>query len=64
MYTIILCYNCGNFLIAKSTQKTRRCPSCNSKIELVKAKKLVHLKTAREASNYIRLLKKKKAELS
>ncbi|MCJ7614197.1 DUF1922 domain-containing protein [Candidatus Bathyarchaeota archaeon] len=62
MYVIVICYKCGRFLISKSDQKTRRCPSCSVRIVLIKAKKVVHVKTAREASNYIRALKRKSAE--
>jgi len=59
MYSVILCYNCGQFLLAKTGQKTRRCPYCETRLVLDKAKKVAHTKTAQEASNTIRALKKK-----
>jgi len=59
MYVVIVCYGCGRFLLAKATQKTKRCPYCAAQLKLVKAKKVAHLKTAQEASHYIRALKGK-----
>jgi len=59
MYVVVICYGCGRFLLARSNQKTKRCPYCAAQLTLIKAKKVVHKKTAREASNYIRALKSK-----
>ncbi|MQY62655.1 DUF1922 domain-containing protein [archaeon] len=60
MYVVFVCYNCGRFLLAKSTQKTRRCPYCEARLTLIKTKKVAYVKTAQEASNYLRALKRKK----
>jgi DNA-directed RNA polymerase subunit RPC12/RpoP len=60
MYVVIVCYGCGRFLLAKAAQKTKTCPYCAARLELVKAKKAAHLKTAQEASRYIRELKRKR----
>ncbi|MBA7652684.1 hypothetical protein ES703_60523 [subsurface metagenome] len=38
MYVVFVCYNCGRFLLAKSTQKTRRCPYCEARLTLIKTK--------------------------
>ena len=57
MYVLIVCYCCGRFLLAKGTQKTKRCPYCECRLSLDKTKKLVHVKTAQEASNCLRTLK-------
>lgn len=57
MYVVIVCYGCGRFLLAKGAQKTKCCPYCAARLKLVSAKKIVHVKTAQEASNYIRALK-------
>jgi rRNA maturation endonuclease Nob1 len=58
MYVVIICYGCGRFLLAKAAQKTKTCPYCAAQLKLVKAKKVAHLKTAQEASHYIRALKR------
>ena len=62
MYMIVVCYKCGHYLLAKNDQKTRTCPSCSAKLKLIKTKKVANTKTAQEASNYIRELKRKTAE--
>ncbi len=62
MHVIVVCYKCGHYLIAKSDQKTRTCPSCSTKLKMIKTKKIVQTKTAKEASIYIRELKKRIAE--
>jgi len=59
MYLVIVCYNCGQFLLAKTGQKTRRCPYCETRLVLDKTKKVAHTKTAQEASSVIRALKRK-----
>jgi DNA-directed RNA polymerase subunit RPC12/RpoP len=60
MYVVFVCYGCGQFLLAKADQKTKTCPYCSARITLVKAKKVARLKTAQEASYYIRALKEKR----
>ncbi|MCK4885063.1 DUF1922 domain-containing protein [Candidatus Bathyarchaeota archaeon] len=60
MYVVVVCYGCGRFLLAKGIQKTKRCPYCATRLTLVKAKKVAHVKTAQEASSYIRALKRRR----
>jgi len=60
MYVVIVCYGCGRFLLVKGTQKTKRCPYCAARLKLVSAKKFAQVKTAQEASNYIRALKRER----
>lgn len=60
MYVVTVCYVCGRFLLAKTGQKTRRCPYCETRLILDKAKKVASAKTAQEASHLIRTLKRKK----
>ncbi|WNZ29066.1 MAG: DUF1922 domain-containing protein [Candidatus Bathyarchaeota archaeon] len=60
MYIVLVCYNCGHYLLAKKFQKTKLCPYCSSRLNLSKTKKVVQAKTAQEASLYIRNLKIKK----
>lgn len=62
MYMVIVCYKCGRFLLAKTSQKTRQCPHCGTRLVLNKVKKVAHAKSAKEASNLIRTLKKRKKE--
>jgi len=62
MYVVIVCYSCGRFLLAKTHQKTRRCPYCKDRLILGKTKKVAHAKSAREASNCIRALKIEKLQ--
>jgi DNA-directed RNA polymerase subunit RPC12/RpoP len=59
MYMVVVCYGCGQLLLAKSGQKTRRCPYCDARLVLDKTKKVVHVKTAQKASSVIRALKRK-----
>jgi len=59
MYIVVVCYKCGQLLLAKTGQKTRRCPYCEARLVLDKTKKVAHVKTAKEASNVIRALKRK-----
>ncbi|MFB0501233.1 MAG: DUF1922 domain-containing protein [Candidatus Bathyarchaeia archaeon] len=60
MYVVIVCYKCGQLLLAKNRQKTRRCPYCEAQLVLNKTKKIAHTKTAQEASSLIRALKRRK----
>jgi len=60
MYIVIVCYKCGQLLLAKTNQKTRTCPYCETQLILNKTKKVAHIKNPKEAPNYIRALKRKK----
>ncbi|NIR87557.1 DUF1922 domain-containing protein [Candidatus Bathyarchaeota archaeon] len=60
MYLVIVCYRCGRLLLAKITQKTRRCPRCGARLVLEKVKKVAQAKSASEASNLIRALKRRR----
>jgi len=57
---VIVCYECGQLLLAKTHQKTRRCPYCEAQLFLNKTKKIAHTKTAQEASSLIRALKRRR----
>ena len=59
MYMVVVCYKCGQLLLAKTGQKTRRCPYCETRLVLDKTKKVTHVKTAQQASSVIRTLKRK-----
>jgi len=60
MYVVIVCYRCGQLLLAKNNQKTRLCTSCEARLVLEKVKKVAYAKSASEASNLIRALKRRK----
>ncbi len=59
MYMVVVCYRCGRLLLAKVDQKTRTCHYCETRLILNKTKKVAYVKTARQASNFIRVLKSK-----
>ncbi|MCK5593102.1 DUF1922 domain-containing protein, partial [Candidatus Bathyarchaeota archaeon] len=54
MYVVIICYKCGQLLLAKTDQKTRQCPYCETRLILDKTKKVASAKTAQEASVLVR----------
>lgn len=61
VYVIVVCGKCGGYLLARSDQKTRTCPYCNSKVLLEKAKKMASADNASNASTLLRKLKEKTA---
>ncbi len=60
MYVVITCHKCGQLLLAKTDQKTRQCPYCETRLILNKTKKVASAKTAQEASVLIRAMKGKR----
>lgn len=58
-YIIVVCSECGGYLLAKSGQKSRTCPYCGSRILLGKAKKVASAENANEAAAILRRLKEK-----
>mgnify|MGYP000002777033 CR=1 FL=1 len=61
MYVVIACPNCGRLLLARTGQKTRRCPGCGARLILENARKLAYAETAREATRIIQALKMERA---
>jgi len=61
-FSVIVCYNCGQLLLAKKSQKTRQCPHCAVKVAAERARVVAHAATAREASELIRALKQKREQ--
>ena len=59
IYIIVVCGECGGYLLAKGHQKTRTCPYCSSKVVLEKAKKVASAENANKASALLRKLKEK-----
>jgi DNA-directed RNA polymerase subunit RPC12/RpoP len=59
--TLILeCTRCGGLLMAADGQRTRTCPYCGSRINIIRANKVAAAKNAFEASEILRELKSKK----
>jgi DNA-directed RNA polymerase subunit RPC12/RpoP len=58
-YIIVVCSECGSYLLAKNGQKSRTCPYCGSRILLEKAKKVASARDAGEASAILRRFKEK-----
>jgi len=57
-FLIVVCGNCGGFLMAKAEHKIRTCPYCGSKVALNKAKRVASAQNAYEASTILRRLKR------
>jgi DNA-directed RNA polymerase subunit RPC12/RpoP len=62
MFAIIVCYDCGRLLLAKTEQKNRQCPHCGARLTVVRTKRVAIADTAAEASRLIRVLKQKEAQ--
>jgi len=60
MYSVIICYRCGQYLLAKDSQKTKQCPYCDARLVLVQTKKVRRAETAQQASHLLRSLKEKR----
>lgn len=60
-YVIAICSNCGGYFLARSEQKTKTCPYCNSKIILQKAKKVASASDVKKATALLKSLKEKAA---
>ena len=60
MYFVLVCYNCGQFLLAKTGQKTKRCPYCDARLTLEKARKVGTASDAYQALNLVQALKTQK----
>lgn len=61
-YIVVVCSECGGYLLAKNGQKSRTCPYCGSKVLLGKAKWVASAEKVDEASAIIRKLKEKAAK--
>jgi predicted nucleic acid-binding Zn-ribbon protein len=56
--SIIKCTQCGGLMLSAKAQKTKICPYCGTNINLLKAQKVAAAKTALEASEILRKIKK------
>jgi len=57
---IVECNRCGGLLMAPEGQRTRTCPYCGSRINIIQANRIAAAKSAFEASEILRELKSKK----
>ena len=57
---IIECTRCGGLLLAIDGQKTRTCPYCGKRVDIIKAKHIALGKNAFEASQILRSMKQRK----
>jgi DNA-directed RNA polymerase subunit RPC12/RpoP len=55
---IVKCTQCGGLTLSAKGQKTKICPYCGTKINLLKAQKLAASNSALEASEILRNLKR------
>jgi len=61
-YFIIQCYSCGQLLLAKAGQKTKACTYCGARLNLSHVKILSRARTAKEASEIIKALKREQVK--
>jgi len=54
---VIECPKCRGLMLAKANQKTKTCPYCGSRVEVLTAKRLANAETAMEASAMLRKFK-------
>jgi DNA-directed RNA polymerase subunit RPC12/RpoP len=57
---IVKCTECGGLTLIAKGQKTKICPYCGTKINLMRAQKLAAANSALEASEILRKLKSEK----
>ena len=57
---IIACNRCGGLFMAATSQKTRTCPYCSTRVEVRRAKQVASAKSAFEASEMLRDMKSRK----
>jgi hypothetical protein len=57
---IAKCTKCQGLLLAAKGQKTKTCPYCGAKVNMVAARKVASAPTAFEASEMLKKLKAKK----
>jgi phage FluMu protein Com len=56
---IAKCTKCHGLLLAAKTQKTKTCPYCGKKVNIITAQKVASAPTAFEASEMLKILKTK-----
>jgi len=61
-YFIVQCYSCGQLLLAKAGQKSKVCTYCGARLKLNHVKILSRARTAREASEIVRALKREQVK--
>jgi DNA-directed RNA polymerase subunit RPC12/RpoP len=59
---IFECYKCGGLLLGTAKQETRRCPYCDTRVNLFKCKQIATAENAFQASKILRKLKTEKQD--
>jgi predicted RNA-binding Zn-ribbon protein involved in translation (DUF1610 family) len=59
---IMMCGNCGGYLLAKEENQTRTCPYCGRTVVVQKAKKVASAQNAYEASEILKQLKSSQSQ--
>ena len=54
---IVKCTQCGGLMLATNEQKTKACPYCGERVNLLKAQKMASAASSFEASIILRKLK-------
>ena len=57
---IVVCNRCGGLLMAAVNQKTRKCPYCDSRVNVQRAKRVASAENAFKASEMLRAIKRRK----
>jgi DNA-directed RNA polymerase subunit RPC12/RpoP len=57
---ICKCTKCSGLILVAQDQKTKTCPYCNTKVNLLKAQKIAAASTTLEASEKLKILKARK----
>ena len=62
MYLVIHCPSCGKLILASTSNMTKSCPHCSTKINVRGAKVLARSRTTLEAVEIIQELKQRKSK--
>ena len=62
-YWVVRCERCGVFLLALAGRKTRLCPRCGKRINLLRARKWLETEDASLARAYVEVRNKLGAEV-
>lgn len=52
-FLVVQCGKCGNLLLCKEGQRTRRCPYCGFAVNVLRSRKLAKAESIREAREAI-----------
>ena len=61
MYLIINCPRCGKIIMASTANRTKTCPHCDSKVQIINSKVLAKAQSTQDALEIIQHLKQKES---